>query len=129
MNVSRLIYCYRRRRKQNFFILIFFILISSIFICYWSIEMHFSKNEEDLFKNQNQIQSENVQLAKSNPILNKFIQPPFNINVWNIIQQANLKYEQNHSNSKYLVYSCRFMCGGTIFYLLIDIFKIKFRLG
>lgn len=112
MNIYRLIYCYRRRRKQNFFLFIFLILIISSYFYYWSIEIYFSNNENQLFENH---QSKNDELAKLDPIFNKYIRHPFNINIWNIIQDSNRKYQQNHLNRKYLVYSCRFMCGGNTF--------------
>jgi hypothetical protein len=72
-------------------------------ICYWWIEIY-------LFEKQNN-ELENDELGKQDPIYAKYIHNPYNINLWNIIKEANRKYEQNNNN-KYLVYSCRFMCGG-----------------
>ncbi|UJR38524.1 hypothetical protein I4U23_031192 [Adineta vaga] len=57
-------------------------------------------------------QIQNDLLEKSNPIFSKYLQNPYKINLWRIINESNRKYENNYSNTKYLVYSCPFMCGG-----------------
>ena len=74
------------------------------------------------------MKKKNDNLEKQNPIFSKYIQNPYNINVWNIIKEANQKYQEN--NNKYLVYSCPFMCGGKnsilLFFLIIIITKYYF---
>lgn len=100
----RKFYLFRRRRKQQsiiWFVVLFLIIFSTS--CYWWKEFD-SNNEEDLF--QNQIK----QLEFNDPIISKYINDPFNIHVEKIINEAKRKYQQ--TNEKYLVYSCRFMCGG-----------------
>ena len=128
MNFFRILFYHRRRRKQKFFLLIFLILILSSLICYWWIEIYSFKYEQNLFEQQNN-QSENDQLIEQDPIYARYIQHPYNIDLWSIIKEANSKYQENNEK-KYLVYSCRFMCGGIKRKFLIEI-KICFfnRLG
>jgi cell division protein FtsI/penicillin-binding protein 2 len=117
MNFVRCISCllyHRRRRKQNFFFFIFVILLMTSFLCYWWIEIYSHDNNIELFDKQ----IENNDLEKTHPIFSKYIQDPYNINVRNIINEANRKYEDN--NNKYLVYSCPFMCGGKIFIFVFE---------
>lgn len=107
MSFFRVIYYllyHRRRRKYQIFFIIFFLLI----ICYWWIEIYSYEYHIQLIKEK--IEIENDQLGRQDEIYLKYLQNPYNINIWNIIQEANKKYQEN--NEKYLVYSCRFMCGG-----------------
>ncbi|CAF0736362.1 unnamed protein product [Adineta steineri] len=73
--------------------------------------MEINSQHNDIKIIQNEIEEKkNNDLKQRHPIIWKYIQNPYDINVWNIINEANRKYEQN--KTKYLVYSCRFMCGG-----------------
>lgn len=110
MNIFRILFYYRRRRKQKYFFFIFFFLIISSCICYWWIEINSFNNDQNVFEQQEK-ESENIKLEKQDPIYAKYIRNPYNINLSNIIKEANRKYQENN---KYLVYSCRFMCGGKI---------------
>ncbi len=109
MNFFRIVFYCRRRRKHRFFLFILLILIISSYICYWWIEIYSPDHPIDIFENELK-ETENDELGKNHPIFAKYIQHPYNIDVWNIINEANRKYEEK--NPKYLVYSCRFMCGG-----------------
>ena len=96
---------HRRRRKQHIFIilLLLFITFSS---------MHFDYFKIDSVKNIEE--SKNEFLANRHPIFSKYIKDPYDINVWKIIHEANENYQNNQK--KYLVYSCRFMCGGKVYH-------------
>jgi len=114
MNFFRVIFYWlyhRRRLKHQFFLFIFLILIISIFTCYWWIEIYSNDNHIEIFEKKIR-NFENDELGKKHPIYLKYIQNPYYINIWNIINEANRKYQDNNNNNKYLVYSCRFMCGG-----------------
>jgi hypothetical protein len=81
---------------------------------YWSIEIYSDNNHIKIFGKE----SKNNDLGKRHPIFLKYIKNPYNIDLWNIISEANRKYYENNNN-KYLVYSCPFMCGGNYFYLTV----------
>jgi hypothetical protein len=92
------------------------------YLCYWWIEIYSRSNNIQSFEKE----IENDELEKKHPIYSKYIKDPYNINIWNIINEANRKYHEN--NTKYLVYSCRFMCGGknSIFFnMYLIIIKCK----
>lgn len=95
----------------------------SSFICYWWIEIYSRTSNNDLFEKE----FRNNDLEKKHPIFSKYIQNPYNIDIWNIINEANRKYEEN--TNKYLVYSCPFMCGGKSFISFFLNNKNKIRLG
>ncbi|CAF2619310.1 unnamed protein product [Rotaria sp. Silwood2] len=104
---------HRRRRKYYLFLLILIILIVSSYTCYWCNEINSYNHDIEKFEKEPgefRKHTRNDSLEKNHPILLKFIQDPYNINVWGIITEANRKYQQN--KNKYLVYSCPFMCGG-----------------
>ncbi len=109
MNLFRIIFCYRRRRRYQFCLLILIILLISSYICVCWIEISSDDNDIEIFKKEIK-EFENDNLVKQNPIFSKYIQNPYNINLWNIINEANRKYQEKEN--KYLVYSCPFMCGG-----------------
>ena len=77
----------------------------SSYICYWWIEIHFHEDNQ-IF--QAEIITDDLTIK--HPIFSKYSHEPYHINVRNIINEANQKYQQNRD--KYLVYSCPFMCGG-----------------
>ena len=87
---------------MKIFLVIFILLIISSSICYWWIEI--DSNEQVFYNQIEQIQPEDL-------ILSKYLNDPYQINVWNIINQSKRKYFDS-KHDKYLVYSCRFMCGG-----------------
>lgn len=117
MSFFRVIYYllyHRRRRKYQIFLLIFIIFI----IFYWWIEISSYKNSIGI-NSKDKFNIENENLGKENEIYFKYIENPYNIDIWNIIKEANRKYQEN--NTKYLVYSCRFMCGGN--FIIKNLFK------
>jgi len=74
------------------------------------MEIYSNSNNNQLFEKERR-QFKNDDLGKIDPIYFKYINDPYNINILNIINEANRKYQENN---KYLVYSCQFMCGGKI---------------
>lgn len=93
----------RRRRKSKIFLFIFSLFIISSSISYWWIEI--DSTEQFLYNQIEQSQFDD------DPILSKYFTDPYQINIWNIINQSKRNYF-NSQHDKYLVYSCRFMCGG-----------------
>ncbi|CAF3355604.1 unnamed protein product [Rotaria socialis] len=117
MKVFRIIYYslyHRRRRKYYLFLLLFIILIVFPYTFYWCFEIYAYNSDIKIFKKdvveKFRHETQNDDLERVHPILAKYIQSPYNINVWSMIREANRKYERNKST--YLVYSCPFMCGG-----------------
>ncbi len=86
------------------------------YLCYWWTERD---NHIEIFRKE----TKNDNLEKRHPIFSKYIQNPYEINIWNIINEANRKYKENQT--KYLVYSCPFMCGGKRIRLIFLIIKSK----
>jgi hypothetical protein len=76
------------------------------------MEIYSNSNNNRLFEKDKRREFINDDLGKMDPIYFKYIEDPYNINILNIINEANRKYQEN--NNKYLIYSCRFMCGGKI---------------
>ena len=104
MNFMRRFYLFRRRKKQQpiFLCFVMCLIISSSIFYWW---MGFDSHEEFF---QNPIK----RFEYEDPIIFKYVNQPFNIHVDKIIDEAKRKYYDQ--NEKYLVYSCRFMCGGKI---------------
>lgn len=100
MNVCRMILSsYRRRRKQRWILLfpVCFVLF------YWFILGSTTSTET---RTTTTIVDESF---RANPIFSKYLQSPFDIDLFAIIDEANRKYRDV---DRYLVYSCPFMCGG-----------------
>jgi hypothetical protein len=106
---------HRRRRKHKFFLFIFLILILSSYICYLFIEIYSDNNDIQLYEQRIPKFEKENDLKREHPIFSQYIENPYNIDVLSIIDEANRKYQEKATlanKTKYLVYSCPFMCGG-----------------
>ena len=132
-----------RRRKLNYLILFLFVFTFLIWLFLNKLfEFDSFENKNFPLKNIFSWQINQSDLRK-NSILAKYLDDPYYINIEEIINESNKNYykiNQNllTENRRYLVYSCRFMCGGEICFsirlknifltILFDLFSSN-RLG
>lgn len=104
---------HRRRRRYCLFLFVFLVLTLFPSTYDWCFEVFSYDDNVKLLQNdveQLRDETQNNDIKNVHPVFAKYINEPYDINIWNIIHEANKKYHEN--SNQYLVYSCPFMCGG-----------------
>ena len=111
---------HRRRQRQKCFLIL---VVLSLPIIYCTIEFPRRQiNERTIIStsSDHKAHSREDPYGRPDEILSKYVQEPYNIDVWSIIHEARRKYEQKSTGdneNRYVVYSCPFMCGGELHWL------------